>query len=290
MDFGKIMTAAVTAFDKEGELDEIENKKIFAKLFKEGTDTIVVAGSTGEGSTLSATEKMKLMKWAIEEKTEDKKIIINVGTNNTNETKETVKVFQQVEGLDGMMVVCPYYNKPSQEGLYQHFKQINDISRLPLMVYHIPGRTNVTLDLETMERIVSLDKVTMLKESSGDLPKTAALIDYIVEKDLKVDVYSGDDPTILPYMSVGAKGVVSVAAHLKGREIREMIELFEQGKVQEAARGQRKLNEYVKHLFPAFAPNPVAVKYFLAKEGYGSEEVRLPLVKMTEEETQKLRI
>jgi 4-hydroxy-tetrahydrodipicolinate synthase len=120
------------------------------------------------------------------------------------------------------------------------------------------------------------------------LIKTGALIDYIKEKKMLVDVYSGDDPTILPYMSMGAKGIISVAAHLKGKEIKNMIDLFEKGNVSEAAKEQRKLNVFVEKLFPSFAPNPVALKYFLAKEGFGNEEVRLPLTKMTEEEKKKL--
>jgi 4-hydroxy-tetrahydrodipicolinate synthase len=288
MNFGKVMTAMVTIFDKNGELDENENKKIIKKLCKEGTETIVIAGSTGEGPTLLLTEKIKLAKWAIEHKNPETKVIVNVGTNNTNETIEIVKVMQGIQGVDGLMVVCPYYNKPSQEGMYQHFNKINEISELPLLVYHIPGRTSVTLDLNTFKKIVDLDKVKMVKESSGDLMKTGALIDYIKEKKLLVDVYSGDDPTILPYMSMGAKGVISVAAHLKGKEIKNMIDLFESGNITEAAKEQRKLNLFVEKLFPSFAPNPVALKYFLSKEGYGTEEVRLPLTKMTDEEKEIL--
>ena len=288
MNFGKIMTAMVTIFDKNGELDENETKKIIKKLCKEGTKTIVVAGSTGEGPTLLLTEKIKLTKWVIEHKNPETKVIVNVGTNNTKETNEIIKVIQGIHGVDGLMVVCPYYNKPSQEGMYQHFKSINEVSELPLLVYHIPGRTNVTLELDTFKKIVDLDKVKLVKESSGDLIKTGALIDYIKEKKMLVDVYSGDDPTILPYMSMGAKGIISVAAHLKGKEIKNMIDLFEKGNVSEAAKEQRKLNIFVEKLFPSFAPNPVALKYFLAKEGFGNEEVRLPLTKMTEDEKKKL--
>jgi 4-hydroxy-tetrahydrodipicolinate synthase len=288
MGFGKLMTAMVTIFDEHGELNEKENRKIVKKLCDEGTEVIVVSGTTGEGPTLSLSEKMKLTKWVVEEKTENVKVIINVGTNNTKETVETIKVFQEVKGVDGLMAVCPYYNKPSQEGLFKHFEKISEVSNLPVMVYHIPGRTNVTMTIETLQRIVELPNIKMVKESSGNLEKTAELIRYIETKKLPVTVYCGDDPYTLNYLTIGAKGVVSVVSHLVGKDIRRMLEHFEKGEYKEAREIQFNITSVAKKCFPPFAPNPVGVKYLLSKKGWGNEEVRLPLVKMTKEEKSSL--
>lgn len=284
-----LSVAAVTFFKDDMSLDERANEKLFRDLFNKGVDSIVVGGSTGEGSTLSFEEKLKLVELANTAKfvqssgneATSKEVYLNVGTNDT---METLKLVERVNNLSyenrpgGIMVVCPYYNKPSQEGLYEHFKHINRATKLPLMVYHIPGRTGVTMELSTMKRISELKNVKYIKESSKDPRLVSWMVSHISNKKLDVEMLSGDDKMTIPYMSLGATGVVSVIGNLYPEKMKSMMDEFEDEGVEAAKELQNEIMRYSQKIFPDFAPNPVAAKYLMSKEGMGEELVRLPLV------------
>ncbi|MGF7535426.1 4-hydroxy-tetrahydrodipicolinate synthase [Bacillus mexicanus] len=280
-DFGKIVTAMVTPFDNKNNLDIAAIKGLVNHLEKTGSESLVLAGTTGEGPTLTENEKMILLKEVLKQKAPETKIIMNVGTNNTNETILNAKKWSEQDGVDGIMVVCPYYNKPSQRGLYAHFEAVNRNVNKPIMVYHIPGRTNVIMESDTMIKVARLSNVSMLKDAEGNIEKLSMVI-----SDTKEDwfVYSGDDPSILEYLEIGAKGVVSVASHIKGSKLQELFTHFENGNKTKAREVQKEIKDSSKFLFPSYAPNPVPIKYALSKMKMINSSVRLPLTEMDVEE------
>lgn len=283
IDFGKIITAMVTPFDQSYKLDKEAIRGLVKHLEETGTNTIVLAGTTGEGPTISEEEKLVLLEEVYSSKSADTKIIMNVGTNNTMETVENAVKWSRNEKVDGIMVVCPYYNKPNQNGLYRHFEEVNNSVEKPIMAYHIPGRTNVTMTAETMVKIAKLNNVLMLKDAEGNLDK----LKYVIEETKGLwDVYSGDDPALLEYLKIGSKGIVSVASHIIGDSINILIEAFENGAEQSAQELQQYIKSTSEQLFPSFSPNPVPIKFVLNNMGLIKEEVRLPLVKLESEERQ----
>ncbi|MED2737308.1 4-hydroxy-tetrahydrodipicolinate synthase [Bacillus toyonensis] len=280
-DFGKLMTAMVTPFDNNSGLDIASIKKLVKHLEDTGTETIILSGTTGEGPTLTEEEKEILLKEVCEVKNNNTKIIMNVGTNNTLETvNNAVKWSSRLE-VDGVMVVCPYYNKPSQKGLYLHFKSVNDAIEKPIMAYHIPGRTNVVMNEETMVKISSLKNITMLKDSEGDLTK---LQNVIKRTEDNWSIYCGDDPAIYDYLNIGSVGVVSVASHFIGNDITQMINDFNSNSLETAKERQAFVTLLALGLFPSYAPSPVSAKYMLSQLGFIQETVRLPLTTLDEHE------
>lgn len=283
IDFGKIITAMVTPFDQRYKLDLEAINGLVRHLEETGTNTIVLGGTTGEGPTISEQEKGILLEEVYKIKSPDTKIIMNVGTNNTMETVENAVKWSRNEKVDGIMVVCPYYNKPNQNGLFRHFEEVNNSVEKPIMAYHIPGRTNVSMTAETMIKIANLKNVLMLKDAEGNLEK----LKYVIEETKELwDVYSGDDPALLEYLKIGSKGIVSVASHIIGDSIRILIDAFESGAETSAIELQHFVESTSEQLFPSFAPNPVPVKFILSNMGIMKEEVRLPLVKLEFEERQ----
>ncbi|WP_251549167.1 4-hydroxy-tetrahydrodipicolinate synthase [Neobacillus muris] len=276
--FGRVSTAMVTPFDRKGHIDFAKTTKLVNYLIENGTESLVVAGTTGESPTLSKEEKLALFAHVV--KVVDKRIpvIAGTGSNNTYASVELTKKAEQL-GVDGIMVVAPYYNKPNQEGLYQHFKAVAESTTLPVMIYNIPGRSVVTISPETVIRLSKIANIVAVKEASGDLNAMAKII---AGTDDEFDLYSGDDSMTIPVLSIGGAGIVSVASHVVGNELQKMVTSFLEGKVQEAAIMHQKLLPLVQGLFAA--PSPAPVKTALQIKGLDVGSVRLPLVGLSEQE------
>ncbi|MGJ7912967.1 4-hydroxy-tetrahydrodipicolinate synthase [Neobacillus sp. LXY-1] len=284
MNFGQVLTAMVTPFNDNGEVDFDATKNLVNYLIDNGTDGLIVAGTTGESPTLSSEEKVTLFKFVVEVVNGRVPVIAGTGSNNTHASIRLSKQAEEV-GLDGVMLVVPYYNKPSQEGLYQHFKAIAESTSLPVVLYNIPGRSVTNLSVETVVRLSHINNIVAVKEASGNLDAMAAIIDQTPDD---FTLYSGDDGLTLPVLSIGGAGVISVASHIIGNEMQEMIHLFKNGQVKEAAAAHRRLLPTMKALFSA--PNPTPVKAALNMKGISVGGVRLPLVPLDETEKQALEL
>ncbi|GGK13290.1 4-hydroxy-tetrahydrodipicolinate synthase [Caldalkalibacillus thermarum] len=278
MSFGRLLTAMVTAFDVEGKLDLKRQTKVIEHLIQTGTETIVVAGTTGESPTLTKDEKLTLFEHTLEVTDGRVKVIAGTGSNNTQESIALTQKAEQL-GVDGVMLVTPYYNRPNQEGLYQHFKAIAESTSLPVMLYNVPGRTSVNMEAETVCRLAEIPNITMVKEASGHLGQMTEIIKGTPDDFL---LYSGDDNLTLPVLAIGGYGVVSVASHVVGREMSRMISAFVEGNVSEAAQIHGELYPKCKALFAA--PSPVPVKQVLTELGIDVGPVRPPLVPLSESE------
>lgn len=283
MKFGQVITAMATPFDSDGEIDFQATTNLVEYLINNGSDGIVVAGTTGESPTLSTDEKVALFVHVVTVADGRAKIIAGTGSNNT---RASVALTQQAEqaGVDGVMLVTPYYNKPSQEGMYRHFEAIANATALPVMLYNIPGRSVVNLSVDTIVRLSLIDNITCVKEASGDLDAASEIIER-TSSDFAV--YSGDDSLTLPMLSVGGTGIVSVASHIIGNDMQEMIKLFRTGDTAGAAALHRKLLPTMKALFAAPSPSPVKAALNLSGVPVGG--VRLPMLALTEEETATLQ-
>jgi 4-hydroxy-tetrahydrodipicolinate synthase len=276
--FGRISTAMVTPFDSKGHVDFAKTTQLINHLISNGTDSLVVAGTTGESPTLTKEEKVALFDHVV--KVVDKRVpvIVGTGSNNTYATIELTKKAAQL-GVDGIMIVAPYYNKPNQEGLYQHFKAAAESTDLPIMVYNIPSRSVVNILPETIIRLSEIPNIVCVKEASGDL---SAMTKIIANTPEDFHLYSGDDSMALPILSIGGVGVVSVASHIIGNEMQEMVNSFLDGKHAEAAKLHQKLLPVMQGLFNA--PSPAPVKTALQLMGLDVGTVRLPLVPLNERE------
>ena len=237
MNFGQVLTAMVTPFDQHGEVDYNATRTLVNYLIENGTDGLVVAGTTGESPTLSSEEKVSLFKFVVDVAAGRVPVIAGTGSNNTRASIHLTKQAEEA-GVDGIMLVTPYYNKPSQEGLYQHFKTIAEATSLPVMLYNIPGRSAVNLSVETTVRLSEISNIVALKEASGDLDAAAEIISHT---SADFNLFSGDDGLTIPVLAIGGAGVVSVASHIIGNEMQEMVTLFKNGRVQEAAALHRNL-------------------------------------------------
>ncbi|MBT2730229.1 4-hydroxy-tetrahydrodipicolinate synthase [Bacillus sp. ISL-75] len=283
MNFGQVLTAMVTPFDQNGEVDFNATRTLVDYLIENGTDGIVVAGTTGESPTLTTEEKVALFKFVVDAVNGRVPVIAGTGSNNTRASISLTKLAEQT-GVDGIMLVAPYYNKPSQEGMYQHFKAIAESTPLPIMLYNIPGRSVVNLSVETIVRLSQIQNIVALKEASGNLD---AMAEIISQAPSDFTLYSGDDGLALPVLAIGGAGVVSVASHVIGNEIQEMINHFKNGNVQDAASAHRRLLPIMKALFAA--PNPAPVKAALNMNGVNVGGLRLPLLPLTTEEQRTLQ-
>lgn len=284
MSLGRVLTAMVTPYTKTGEVDYDKAQKLTEYLLTHGSDAVVVCGTTGESPTLTVPEKDKLWAAVIEAAKGKGKVV--VGTTD-NETAFSVDLAKRAEkaGADGLLAVVPYYNKPPQEGLYQHFKAIAQAADIPIILYNIPGRTGINMQVETVKRIVDeCPNVVALKDSTGNLDQVSNLR-KIMGPDFTI--YSGDDSLTLPILSVGGSGVVSVASHLIGEQLQEMIAAFFAGDVKKA------LDLHLKYL-PVFhkifiTANPIPIKTCMNMQGWDMGECRLPLIPANEEQKAILR-
>lgn len=285
IDFGRLLTAMITPFDREGEVDYGKAEKLAIHLVETGTDTIVVCGTTGESPTLSWDEEYKLfsvLKTAIAGKA---KIIAGTGSNSTSEAIAATTKAAYL-GLDGTLQVTPYYNKPPQEGLYAHFRAIAEAApELPILLYNVPSRTGCKLEPETVAKLAEIPSIVGIKEATGDLDQ-ASQIRALTPAEFAI--YSGDDSLTLPLMAVGAKGVVSVASHLVGNQLQAMMQSFAAGKVQEALQIHIQLFPLFKALF--LTSNPIPLKVALRLLGLDTGIVRSPLVVGNAELEAKLKI
>lgn len=283
--FGRVVTAMVTPFTAEGALDLPRAKELALKLVAEGSDGLVISGTTGESPTLTREEKLQLFR-SVKEAVGDRAVVI-AGTGSYS-TAETISLSQAAEaaGVDGLLLISPYYNKPNQAGLLAHFTAVADATGLPILLYNHPGRTGVTIEAATMAELAKHPRILGVKDSSGSLD---LVTDYRRRVPADFLIYSGDDPLTLPYLSVGGCGVISVSSHVAGLEIRRMVEAWERGDRDEALQIHLALYELNKVLF--CAPSPSPTKYALAHLGFPVGGVRLPLVALTEaEEAQIARV
>jgi 4-hydroxy-tetrahydrodipicolinate synthase len=272
MDFGRLLTAMITPFHADQSVDLDGAARIARHLAETGSDGIVVTGTTGESPTLTTEEKLSLYR-AVKQAVGGNAIVL-AGTGNYC-TRESVELTREAEacGVDGIMAVVPYYNNPPQEGLYRHFRAIAESTRLPVLLYNIPSRSPRNMEPATTIRLAEIPNIVAIKEASGKLEQIAEIIAKTPES---FRLYSGDDSATLPLMSLGGYGIVSVAAHLVGREIKQMVEAFIAGRNGEAA-------ELYARLLPLFqacfvAPNPIPLKAGLKAMGLPAGPVRLPLV------------
>jgi 4-hydroxy-tetrahydrodipicolinate synthase len=283
LNFGRLLTAMVTPMTDQGAVDFQAAAALAEKLVATGSDGIVVSGTTGESPTLSTEEKEELFHVVVEAVGGKVSVVAGTGSYNTQASIQLTDIAQRA-GVDGLLLVTPYYNKPPQEGLYQHFRAIAQSTSLPILLYNIPGRTNVNIELNTMVRLAEIENIVGVKEASGNLNQVAAIRSLCPSNFL---IYSGDDSLTLPTMSLGGVGVISVAAHLVGRRLKEMIEAFAQGKVELAEEINSELMPLFKALF--LTTNPIPVKAALNMVGQQVGGVRLPLVDATEDEKKQLR-
>ena len=282
-DFGEVITAMVTPFDKNKKVDYNKVEELTSYLIENGSDSIVVTGTTGESPTLIYDEELEILSCAKRASRNRKKIIMGTGSNCT-ETAVMMSKRAEKEGADGILSVVPYYNKPSQKGIIEHFSAVAKAVKLPVILYNIPGRTGVNMTVETVKYLTeTFENIVAVKQSFGDMD---IITDLKLAIPSDVAVYSGDDSLTLPMLSVGAHGVISVASHLFGKEIKSMIRNFKTGDITTAKNMHYHLYPIMKKLF--MAPNPVPVKACLAKKGLIEEFVRSPLVTLDESEKKEL--
>lgn len=280
---GEVITAMITPFNKDLSIDYKALEKLINHLIETGSDAILVAGTTGETPTLSHEEEVELFKFVKRVVNGRVKIIMGAGSNSTQTAVESSKRAKSL-GADAILTVVPYYNKPSQKGMYEHFSAIAKSVDLPIILYNIKGRTGVDMQPKTIAKLAhEFKNIVAVKQSNSDLDLISDMKKLCPEDFV---IYSGDDSLTLPMLALGVHGVISVASHIEGRKIKEMITNFKNGNVTEAL----KLHLYLYPLFRKLfmAPNPVPVKAALAKLGIINEYVRLPLVVLDEDEKKEL--
>ncbi|MCO1601717.1 4-hydroxy-tetrahydrodipicolinate synthase [Desulfosporosinus nitroreducens] len=278
MSFGRILTAMVTPMNEALEVDYQEAVRLAKYLTDHGSDGVVVCGTTGESPTVTDQEKIELFK-AIKGALGTKATVIaGIGSNSTNSSVSLARM-AATTGVDGLMAVVPYYNKPSQEGMFQHFKAIAEASSLPLMLYNVPGRTSANLMPETVKRLSEIPNIVSLKEAAGSLDQVTELKRLLPAE---FEVYSGDDSMTLPMLALGCSGIISVAAHVIGDEMKAMVDAWFAGDTAQATKWHLELFPVFKGIF--VTSNPVPIKALMNMIGIKAGGVRLPLVEATSEE------
>jgi len=280
---GRLLTAMVTPFNEKGEVDYEQAKKLALALLNSGSDGVVVAATTGEAPTLTWEEEMRLF-------TEVKSVIGNRGTivayTGSNSTAEAVEATGKAEkiGVDGCLLVVPYYNKPNQEGIYQHFKAVAENTSLPIIMYNIPSRVVVNMSWETIAKLSQIDNIIGVKEANGDMTHVAQTMSNVREGFL---IWSGNDNDTFPIMALGGYGVIGVTTHLVGKQYKKMMDIILSNKIAEAAAIQCHLVPLVNALF--MAPSPAPIKYALNYLGFNVGKPRLPLVEPDEKTATVIR-
>lgn len=268
---GRLLTAMVTPFDDKGDVDYEQAKRLASALLDSGSDGVLVVGTTGESPTLVREEELRLFADVKSTIGGRGTIIAGTGSNNTAEAIATTKEAERI-GVDACLLVVPYYNKPSQEGLYQHFRTIAESTSLPCILYNVPSRTVISLSVDTVVRLSQIDNIIGIKEASGNLDQVSRIIADTREGFL---VYSGNDNDTLPILALGGYGIISVASHLVGNQMKEMISSAIEGRTGRAA----QIHRYLLPLFNAMfvVSNPVPIKYALNHVGFNVGNPRLPL-------------
>ena len=280
--FGRLLTAMVTPFDEAGEVDYEQAAELAKNLVASGNDGLIVTGTTGEGPALNEDEKLEM--YRVTKRAVGGASIV-AGTGNYN-TAESVHLTREAErcGVDGLLLVVPYYNNPPQEGLYQHFKAIAEATSLPCILYNVPSRAPRNLEASTLKRLADIDNIVGVKEASGKLEQFNAVLAAVPDDFL---VFSGNDSDTHTVMSLGGYGVISVAAHIVGERTKQMINLLAEGRTAEAATIHLELLPLVESLF--WQPNPMPVRAALNELGFSVGNPRLPLIDLTEPEKERLR-
>jgi 4-hydroxy-tetrahydrodipicolinate synthase len=280
---GRLLTAMVTPFDARGKVDYQQARKLALSLLDSGSDGVVVSGTTGESPTLRKEEKLQLFA-EIKSAVADRGVVVaGTGSYDTEESRELTKEAEKI-GVDACLLVVPYYNRPTQQGLWEHFKAIAWSTTLPCILYNVPSRTVTNLAADTVIKLSQIDNIVGVKEASGNLGQIAEIIQGTRDDFL---VYSGNDSDTLPILALGGYGVISVASHLVGIQINDMIEKFLGGKTGEAAEIHRHLLPLVNALF--IVSNPVPVKWAVNYVGFPVGEPRLPLVEPDEKSTDLIK-
>ncbi len=271
VDFGKVLTAMVTPLNPDGSVNYDVAASLAKHLVENGTETVVVCGTTGESPTLNLDEEYQLFSTVLEAVAGKALVMAGCGSNST---KEAIVATQKAEklGVHGTLQVVPYYNKPPQAGLYKHFQTISQASGLPVLLYNIPGRTGCSLEVETVARLAEISNIVGIKESTG---RTERVSEIRSLTPAEFQIYSGDDYMTLPLLAVGAKGIVSVASHVVGKELQQMIQAFNSGQVGVATEIHLRLFPLFKALFAT--SNPILIKEALRLQGWDVGFTRLPL-------------
>lgn len=271
--FGRLLTAMVTPFNADGSVNYAAGADFADWLLANGSDGLVIEGSTGEAATMDMDEKIKFMQTIVARVNGRAKIVAGAGTNCTASTIDLVKKMEAC-GVDGVLVVGPYYNKPTQEGYYQHFAAVAKATKLPIIIYNVPGRTGGNIAPETVARLAAdFSNIVAIKEAAGNVAQTAELYRVLPED---FSIYSGDDGLILPFMSVGACGLISVLANVNGNLLQQLMQAYSEGRVKDAADLNKVMVPLAKAMF--IESNPIPIKAAVTKvTGIEAGAPRLPL-------------
>ena len=277
---GEVLTAIVTPFDADGRVDLDRFRELAQFLVDNGSDGIVVCGTTGESPTLSDAEKLELWETAVDLLGGRATVVAGTGTNDTAHSIHLSKKATEI-GVDGLLVVTPYYNKPPQRGIVEHFKAIADTSDKPIIVYNIPGRVVINIEPETIEQLADIPTVHAVKQAYDDLDEARQIPEF------GLDLYAGDDYLIHPFLELGGLGGICVHTHVVGPQVKEMVRAFHTG-------DHARAKEIDQQLAPAYellkvVGNPIAIKAALHLSGHDVGGLRLPMVEATEDETERVR-
>ena len=274
--FGRLLTAMVTPFDADGSVSYEKAADLAEWLINNGSDGLVVAGSTGEAATMSAEEKLELFRVVVNRINKRVPVIAGTGSNNTTDSVKMTKMAEAM-GVDGALIVGPYYNKPTQEGFYQHFAAVAQSTGLPIIVYNVPGRTASNISPAIVARLAAdFENIVAIKEAAGNVAQVAELYSVLPEE---FTIYSGDDGLILPFMSVGATGLISVLSNIGGGILQDVMQAYEDGRVREAAKLNARMVPLANAMFIETNPIPVKAAVTLVT-GIDAGQPRLPLTPM----------
>ncbi len=277
---GEVLTATVTPFDAEGAVDYESYRELCTYLVDNGSDGVVVSGTTGESPTLSDDERVELLRAAIEAVGDRATVLAGTGTNSTAHSIHLTEQAHEA-GADGFLVVTPYYNKPPREGVIRHFKAVAAASDRPVIVYNIPSRVVINIEPETMAKLAEIPNVTSVKQANDDLDQARRIVE------LGLDLYAGDDNIVYPFLEVGGRGGVCVHTHVVGPQVKEMIRLFRDGDTEGAKRIDEELAPAYELL--AVTTGPIQIKAALNLLGHDVGGLRLPLVEASDEERARIR-
>lgn len=274
--FGRLLTAMVTPFNADGSVNYEKAADLAEWLINNGSDGLVVAGSTGEAATMSAEEKLELFRVVVNRINKRVPVIAGTGSNNTADSVKMTKMAEAM-GVDGALIVGPYYNKPTQEGFYQHFAAVAQSTGLPIIVYNVPGRTASNISPAIVARLAAdFENIVAIKEAAGNVAQVAELYSVLPEE---FTIYSGDDGLILPFMSVGATGLISVLSNIGGGILQDVMQAYEDGRVREAAKLNARMVPLANAMF--IETNPIPVKAAVTRvTGIDAGQPRLPLTPM----------
>ena len=274
--FGRLLTAMVTPFNADGSVNYEKAADLAEWLINNGSDGLVVAGSTGEAATMSEEEKLELFRVVVNRINKRVPVIAGTGSNNTADSVKMTKMAEAM-GVDGALIVGPYYNKPTQEGFYQHFAAVAQSTGLPIIVYNVPGRTASNISPAIVARLAAdFENIVAIKEAAGNVAQVAELYSVLPEE---FTIYSGDDGLILPFMSVGATGLISVLSNIGGGILQDVMQAYEDGRVREAAKLNARMVPLANAMFIETNPIPVKAAVTLVT-GIDAGQPRLPLTPM----------